>query len=144
MLLTPNFLGCHETGKGWAKFGKFWPLGGAKNMGSLYLLNSYTYSSAKARGIWPPFITACSSSLIRSSRLWFNFCWFRFKNQNCDTLRCHDFSLFKQFRKKAFLTHGLHCERVHFKPSHPFLNLAKHSFCLNLIKLLQKTEKGNN
>ena len=31
---------CHETGKG-AKFGEFWPLGGAKKMGSLYLLNVY-------------------------------------------------------------------------------------------------------
>ena len=37
-----EILGCHEAGKGWVEFGKFWPLGGAKNMGSLCLLNSYT------------------------------------------------------------------------------------------------------
>ena len=35
-------LGCHYTGTRWAEFGEFWALGGAKNMGSLYLLNSYT------------------------------------------------------------------------------------------------------
>ena len=25
-----SLVGCHETGKGWAEFGIFWPLGGAK------------------------------------------------------------------------------------------------------------------
>ena len=44
MLLTPNSrsLVAITLGRDEPNLGEFWPLGGAKNIGSLYLLNDYT------------------------------------------------------------------------------------------------------